>query len=128
MSSADLLDVLSNGNQPTKVVCQFPKFFQAINTYFLTFPDGEDKRPHAVGLHNGGTLRCAVHQHFGIGVGPGPNLCMQTYENQIDNRETWFSVILATVQDKFKYEIDLLQESCHLDLCLGTPFQYIQQY
>merc|ERR1719355_519951 len=51
MSSADLLDVLSNGNQPAKVVTQFPKFFQAINTYFLSFPDGEDKRPVATGMH-----------------------------------------------------------------------------
>ena len=52
MSSADLLDVLSNGNAPAKVVTQFPKFFQAINTYFLSFPDGEDKRPHAIALES----------------------------------------------------------------------------
>ena len=52
MSSADLLDVLSNGNQPHKVVPQFPKFFNCINDYKLEFPDGESKRPHAVGLNS----------------------------------------------------------------------------
>ncbi|CAD7974700.1 unnamed protein product [Amoebophrya sp. A25] len=50
MSSADLLDVLSNGNNPAKVVPQFPKFFIAINSYKLEYPDGENKRPHAVGM------------------------------------------------------------------------------
>lgn len=30
MSSADLLDVLSNGNNPARVVHHFPKFFNAI--------------------------------------------------------------------------------------------------
>jgi len=50
MSSADLLDVLSNGNQPVKVVPQFSKFFNAINSYSLEFPDGEAKRPHATGM------------------------------------------------------------------------------
>jgi dynein heavy chain, axonemal len=50
MSSADLLDVLSNGNQPAKVVPQFPKFFNCINIYKLEFPDGPTKRPHAVGM------------------------------------------------------------------------------
>ena len=59
MSSNDLLDVLSNGNQPAKVIPQrpgcktatfagcpaavrFPKFFIAIDNYALEFPDGED--------------------------------------------------------------------------------------
>merc|ERR1719174_2484628 len=50
MSSADLLDVLSNGNNPARVVPQFPKFFQAINSYSLEFPDGEKARPHATGM------------------------------------------------------------------------------
>ena len=50
MSSADLLDVLSNGNNPAKVVPQFPKFFNCINDYKLEYPDGEGKRPVAVGM------------------------------------------------------------------------------
>ena len=32
------------------MVPQFPKFFIAINLYKLEFPDGETKRPHAVGM------------------------------------------------------------------------------
>mmetsp|Transcript_146756 Transcript_146756/g.471049 ORF Transcript_146756/g.471049 Transcript_146756/m.471049 type:complete len:4209 (+) Transcript_146756:103-12729(+) len=51
MSSADLLDVLSNGNSPQLVVPQFPKFFIAIDNYTLTFPDGENARPHATGMN-----------------------------------------------------------------------------
>jgi dynein heavy chain len=51
MSSADLLDVLSNGNQPAKVVPQFPKFFIALDSYNLEFPDGEAARPIAVGMN-----------------------------------------------------------------------------
>jgi len=50
MSSADLLDVLSNGNSPAKVVPQFPKFFIAIDSYTLEFPDGEKARPSATGM------------------------------------------------------------------------------
>ncbi|CAL1157217.1 unnamed protein product [Cladocopium goreaui] len=51
MSSADLLDVLSNGNNPARVVHHFPKFFNAIEKYDLDFPDGPGTRPHATGLH-----------------------------------------------------------------------------
>jgi dynein heavy chain len=51
MSAADLLDVLSNGNNPAKVVPQFPKFFIAIERFELDYPDGEDKRPVAIGMH-----------------------------------------------------------------------------
>ena len=29
---------------------RFPKFFIAIDNYALEFPDGEDNRPHAVGM------------------------------------------------------------------------------
>lgn len=50
MSSADLLDVLSNGNNPGKVIPQFPKFFNCINSYKLEYPDGPTKRPQAVGM------------------------------------------------------------------------------
>jgi dynein heavy chain len=50
MSSADLLDVLSNGNSPAKVVPQFPKFFIAIDSYSIEFPDGEKARPSATGM------------------------------------------------------------------------------
>jgi len=51
MSSQDLLDVLSNGNQPEKVVPQFPKFFIAIDSFSLEFPDGPGTRPSAVGMN-----------------------------------------------------------------------------
>eukprot|EP00434_Breviolum_minutum_P030192 symbB.v1.2.026702.t1/scaffold2691.1/size72881/5 len=51
MSSADLLDVLSNGNNPARVVHHFPKFFNAIEKYDLEFPDGPGTRPLATGLH-----------------------------------------------------------------------------
>eukprot|EP00971_Amphidinium_carterae_P006554 129301-Amphidinium_carterae.1 len=51
MSAQDLLDVLSNGNNPAKVVPQFPKFFIAIDNYTLEFPDGEAARPHATGMN-----------------------------------------------------------------------------
>ena len=37
MSSADLLDVLSNGNNPARVVHHFPKFFNAIETWLNLF-------------------------------------------------------------------------------------------
>lgn len=50
MSAQDLLDVLSNGNSPAKVVPQFPKFFIAIDTYTLEFPDGQAARPTATGM------------------------------------------------------------------------------
>merc|ERR1719506_1704282 len=50
MSSADLLNVLSNGNNPAAVVKEFPKFFNCIQVYYVSFPDGEDKRPHAIAL------------------------------------------------------------------------------
>jgi len=51
MSSQDLLDVLSNGNSPGKVVPQFPKFFIAIDNYTLEYPDGEKGRPQATGMN-----------------------------------------------------------------------------
>jgi len=51
MSANDLLDVLSNGNQPEKVVPQFPKFFICLEDYTLEFPDGEGTRPTAVGMN-----------------------------------------------------------------------------
>eukprot|EP00930_Biecheleria_cincta_P103951 TRINITY_DN9605_c0_g4_i1.p1 TRINITY_DN9605_c0_g4~~TRINITY_DN9605_c0_g4_i1.p1 ORF type:complete len:4232 (-),score=759.91 TRINITY_DN9605_c0_g4_i1:457-13152(-) len=51
MSSADLLDVLSNGNNPAKVNPQFPKFFNAIQQFDLEYPDGLNRRPVATGMH-----------------------------------------------------------------------------
>ncbi|OLP90719.1 Dynein alpha chain, flagellar outer arm [Symbiodinium microadriaticum] len=57
MSSANLLDVLSNGsskprlNNPARVVPQFPKFFNAIEKYDLEYPDGPGTRPVATGMH-----------------------------------------------------------------------------
>ena len=50
MSAQDLLDVLSNGNQPEKVVPQFPKFFICLEDYTLEFLDGSP-RPTAMGMN-----------------------------------------------------------------------------
>ena len=47
VSPADLLDILSNGNAPDKVMCHMPKIFQAIETLYLK-EDGE--RPIATGM------------------------------------------------------------------------------
>ena len=47
VSPADLLDILSNGNAPQKVMCHMPKIFQAIETLFLK-EDGD--RPIATGM------------------------------------------------------------------------------
>lgn len=49
VSPADLLDILSNGNQPKKVMCHMPKIFQAIETLHLK-DDGD--RPAAVGFES----------------------------------------------------------------------------
>lgn len=49
VSTTDLLDILSNGNNPTKVMTHMPKIFQAINTLFLK-NDGD--RPSATGLES----------------------------------------------------------------------------
>lgn len=46
-SPADLLDILSNGNNPKKIMIHMPKIFQAIET--LTLKDGQD-RPAATGM------------------------------------------------------------------------------
>ena len=47
VSTNDLLDILSNGNSPAKVMVHMPKIFQAISTLELE-DDGE--RPKATGL------------------------------------------------------------------------------
>lgn len=47
VSPADLLDILSNGNAPAKVMCHMPKIFQAIETLYLK-EDGE--RPIATAM------------------------------------------------------------------------------
>lgn len=51
MSAADLLDVLSNGNNPARVIPQFPKFFNNIDRFELEYPDGPNTRLVAVGMH-----------------------------------------------------------------------------
>eukprot|EP00929_Paragymnodinium_shiwhaense_P077089 TRINITY_DN3967_c2_g1_i1.p1 TRINITY_DN3967_c2_g1~~TRINITY_DN3967_c2_g1_i1.p1 ORF type:complete len:3070 (-),score=1029.42 TRINITY_DN3967_c2_g1_i1:156-9119(-) len=51
MSRQDLLEVLSNGNSPGKVVPQFPKFFIAIDNFSLEYPDGPNARPQATGMN-----------------------------------------------------------------------------
>ena len=48
MSPADLLDILSNGNAPAKIMVHMPKIFQAIETLELK---EEGIRPAAVGMH-----------------------------------------------------------------------------
>jgi dynein heavy chain len=47
----DLLDILSNGNNPGKIMIHMPKIFQAIDTLELDDTRGED-RPHATGIHS----------------------------------------------------------------------------
>lgn len=49
----DLLDILSNGNNPAKVMVHMPKIFQAIDTLELkeSAAGGED-RPSAMGIHS----------------------------------------------------------------------------
>ena len=47
----DLLDILSNGNNPSKVMVHMPKIFQAIDTLELA-ENGPDQRPSAKGIHS----------------------------------------------------------------------------
>jgi dynein heavy chain, axonemal len=48
VSPADLLDILSNGNAPTKIQVHMPKIFQAIENLELK---EEGVRPAAIGMH-----------------------------------------------------------------------------
>jgi dynein heavy chain len=48
-SSSDLLDILSNGNMPAKIMKFMSKIFQAIEN--LELKDSGDQRPIAVGMH-----------------------------------------------------------------------------
>lgn len=41
----DLLDILSNGNNPSKIMVHMPKIFQAIDT--LELQDRGEERPYA---------------------------------------------------------------------------------
>lgn len=52
VSTSDLLDILSNGNTPSKVMPHLAKVFQAVQTYELEYPDGKDQRPAAVGMES----------------------------------------------------------------------------
>ena len=45
----DLLDILSNGNAPRKIMVHMPKIFQAIDK--LELVDGAGERPDAAGIH-----------------------------------------------------------------------------
>ena len=47
----DLLDILSNGNNPGKIMIHMPKIFQAIDTLELNEVSGEE-RPSAKGIHS----------------------------------------------------------------------------
>lgn len=49
VSTTDLLDILSNGNNPTKVMVHMPKIFQAIDTLHLK---GDGDRPIATGFES----------------------------------------------------------------------------
>jgi len=97
MSSNDLLDVLSNGNQPAKVIPQFPKFFIAIDSYTLEFPDGEDNRPHAVGMS-----ACVGKEYVPF---PEPLPLLGKVESYLDKCIEWFQKALKffAKQDKEKY-------------------------
>jgi len=97
MSSNDLLDVLSNGNQPAKVIPQFPKFFIAIDNYTLEFPDGEDNRPHAVGMN-----ACVGKEYVPF---PEPLPLLGKVESYLDKCIEWFQKALKffAKQDKEKY-------------------------
>lgn len=97
MSSNDLLDVLSNGNQPAKVIPQFPKFFIAIDSYNLEFPDGEDNRPHAVGMN-----ACVGKEYVPF---PEPLPLLGKVESYLDKCIEWFQKALKhfAKQDKEKY-------------------------
>jgi len=48
-SSSDLLDILSNGSSPAKIMKFMSKIFQAIEN--LELKEGGDQRPIAVGMH-----------------------------------------------------------------------------
>ena len=49
VSTTDLLDILSNGNNPPRIMRHMPKIFQAIKT--LNLKDGSgDQRPSAIGM------------------------------------------------------------------------------
>jgi dynein heavy chain len=50
VSTVDLLDILSNGNTPAKVMPHLPKVFQAVQTYHLEART--DDRPLAVGMES----------------------------------------------------------------------------
>ena len=50
VSPADLLDILSNGNNPKRIMKHMPKIFQAIETLKLT--DESTERPSAIGMES----------------------------------------------------------------------------
>ena len=50
VSTVDLLDILSNGNTPAKVMVHLSKVFQCVSTYTLEFADGPSARPRAIGM------------------------------------------------------------------------------
>ena len=49
VAQVDLLDILSNGNNPAKIMVHMPKIFQAIDTLELKETGGEE-RPLAMGI------------------------------------------------------------------------------
>lgn len=92
MSSSDLLDVLSNGNSPAKVVPHFPKFFIAIDNYTLEWPDGEDARPSAVGMN-----ACVGKEYVPF---PEPLPLLGKVESYLDKCIEWFRYALRTFAQK----------------------------
>lgn len=50
VAQTDLLDILSNGNNPSKIMVHMPKIFQAIDT--LELKEAGDDRPTALGIHS----------------------------------------------------------------------------
>jgi len=49
VAQVDLLDILSNGNNPSKIMVHMPKIFQAIDNLELKEAGGEE-RPSAMGI------------------------------------------------------------------------------
>ncbi|OLQ11155.1 Dynein alpha chain, flagellar outer arm [Symbiodinium microadriaticum] len=76
---------------------RFPKFFIAIDSYTLEFPDGEDNRPHAVGMS-----ACVGKEYVPF---PEPLPLLGKVESYLDKCIEWFQKALKffAKQDKEKY-------------------------
>jgi len=101
MSAADLLDVLSNGNSPSKVVPKFPLFFIAIDNYDIQFPNGDTKqRPIATAMN-----ACVGEEHVPF---PEELPLVGKVEVYLDKCIEWFRMTLRhySKQDRVRYFTD----------------------